>query len=125
MSSLLFTPRLHHWHMRPTCSVLCQAREHGSLDSCLDAGCKRCGHEGHRKGKIQTHSGRNTCPICPGDEEGRCQARQFDLCGCAFHRLDKQRKVVRVSCPCCIYAGWSGTFCCIKGMHRAGSCCSS
>lgn len=28
------------------------------------AGCKRCGHEGHRKGKIQSHSGRNACADC-------------------------------------------------------------
>ncbi|CAL5220963.1 g3069 [Coccomyxa viridis] len=63
------------------------------LDKCT--GCKRCGHEGHRKSKIQAHSGRNTCPHCPADEEGRCQAREFEQCECAFHRLDKQRKVVR------------------------------
>lgn len=74
---------------------------------CLDAGCKRCGHDGHRKGKIQAHSGRNACSDCSADEEGRCQARQFDQCGCAFHRLDKQRKVVRVSLP--VLPSCSGT----------------
>ncbi|KAL4425232.1 hypothetical protein ABPG75_009248 [Micractinium tetrahymenae] len=59
-------------------------------------GCQTCGHEGGRKGKIKRHSSRNRCDCCPFTEDSACELLSFARCGCAFHRLETERRVERI-----------------------------
>ena len=57
------------------------------------------GHEGGRTCAIKHHSRRNRCACCPqtaADDDGRCVARLYADCECAFHRLWEERLVERV-----------------------------
>jgi hypothetical protein len=58
-------------------------------------GCKRCGHEGGRKGRVKAHSARNPCAECDM-AGGACAARAFTACGCAWHARQEERVVLRV-----------------------------
>ena len=55
-----------------------------------------CLHDSGRKGKIQAHSAKNLCPCCPPSEDGRCRPVASGACGCAFHRLERERRVERI-----------------------------
>ena len=66
-----------------------------SLSKCT--GCVLCGHEGGRKGRIQAHGPRNPCPCCPASADGRCRPTASGACTCAFHALERQRRVERIA----------------------------
>ncbi|RMZ56870.1 hypothetical protein APUTEX25_002959 [Auxenochlorella protothecoides] len=89
--------------------------ELAALTKCT--GCKRCGHEGGRKGAVARHTPKNPCPCCaeldaagagrgPAGEEGDgagaaraegCRARAFARCDCAFHRREAERGVEAIA----------------------------
>jgi flap endonuclease GEN len=70
-----------------------------SLTQCT--GCRLCGHEGGRKGKIKAHSRGNPCPCCPAAAVPPglycCeQPEDQQICMCAFHARAGERRIERV-----------------------------
>lgn len=66
-------------------------------------GCRRCGHDGGRKGVIKQHNKRNACPCCspPTTEEQEqgffCTLKPVDqACQCAYHMCKDEREFMRV-----------------------------